>query len=203
MNNHAHSLGGAAKLVDRLLEQYQDYLGVTREIDELKSRLIQEAIEIGQKEHKPFTAVLAEAPATLEKLRQQIEAAEAQQQEISDEMTFANPVVWMMYKFKAYADTSNAIRDMEDFRKHCSPDGYICTTRFTFLRQYLLDMGKSDLSDTGTYPDALPLNELYASDDIASLPADEIFMRLWCAHEYYRENGKVAKWEDYRRGQAA
>ncbi len=199
MNDYALALQKATKLTDQLLGQYQDYMKITGQIDELKSSQMNLAIELGAKTGKSFAQILEEQPHEIKGIASKIAKAERDQQRVSDEMTFANPVVWMMYKFKAYAGTSTAIVDMEDFRKHCTPDGYICTTRFRFLRQYLLDAGLPDLNDVSTYPNALRLEKVYQLPELLALGTDPKFKKLWDEHEYHTENGRVAKWEDYAR----
>lgn len=115
-------------------------------------------------------------------------------QQISDTMTFASPSVWILYKYEAYADEPQAIRTMQDFRQHCSKPDYICTKRFDFLNTSLVRRGAQPLTDTVQYPDEMSLADVVPA--ISDVESDDIFMRAWHSHEYYRDSGRVAKWEN-------
>lgn len=178
-----------------LLEQYKEYLSVNDKLDALKSEQMKAAIRIGTQSGQPFAIVLREQPDEIAELTAQIESTADDLQRISDEMTFANPVVWMMYKYKAYQGTSQAITDMQDFRKHCSKPDYICTKRYLFLNEYLSRRG-IDLNDNSLYPDTLALPEVYGSKPLLTLLRDANFMAEWDRHEYHTVDGRVAKWEN-------
>jgi release factor glutamine methyltransferase len=193
------TLSDAERKVDHLLEQYQDYLRATNRIDELKSDQMALAIKLGQEAGKSFAVILQEQPEQIRHAAEKVDQAVQEQQRISDEMTFANPVVWMMYKYKAYAGTSTAIVDMEDFRNHCRPEGYICTNRYHFLRNYILEKHCVDLNDLTAYPTDLRLDLVYTRPEITAAASDPKFMKQWDKHEYYTEKGRVAKWENYAR----
>ena len=180
---------------DHLLEQYREYLSINDKLDALKSEQMKAAISIGAESGKPFAIVLQEQPAEIAELTKQIDRTASDLQRISDEMTFADPVVWMMYKYKAYQGTSQAITDMQDFRKHCSKPGYICTKRYLFLNGYLKGRG-IDLNDVTAFPDDLKLLEVYTNETLVSLPEDTEFMSEWNRHEYHEVDGRVAKWEN-------
>jgi hypothetical protein len=153
------------------------------------------AIRIGAESGKPFAVVLQEQPPEIAELTKQIDETASDLQRISDEMTFANPVVWMMYKYRAYQGTSQAITDMQDFRKHCSKPGYICTKRYLFLNDYLKGRGV-DLNDRSSFADNLELPEVYGNAALLALPEDKAFMAEWDRHEYHETNSRVAKWEN-------
>lgn len=118
----------------------------------------------------------------------------AQMQLISDTMTYAFPSIWILYKYEAYADESQSIRTLADFRQHCSKPGYICTKRFDFLNAALVQRGAVSLTDIAAFPDAMSLNEVLPA--IHDIEADEMFMQAWQSHEYYRDGDRVAKWEN-------
>jgi hypothetical protein len=183
--------------VGELLNQYNDYLKVVTVINELKSQQMATALRLASSSGSHFTLVLKENPSEIKEIGVQITDLEERLQSISDEMTFASPIVWVMYKFQAYAGTSQAIVDMEDFRGHCQPDGYICTKRYLFVKNYLLKNMSLDLDDTSQYPDTLKLDQLYLREEFFALVTDKDFMSSWNTYEYHRVNGKVAKWENY------
>lgn len=118
----------------------------------------------------------------------------AQRQLISDTMTYASPSIWILYKYEAYADEPQSIRAMRDFRQHCSKPGYICTKRFDFLNAALVQRGALPLTDIVAFPDTLALVEVLPA--IHDVESDDVFMRAWRNHEYYRDGDRVAKWEN-------
>lgn len=183
--------------VDRLLERYRQYLAVQQQVRAEKARLTQAALAMARESGRPFPELLRELPGELAGIERAVKRFEYELQTISDDMTFANPVVWMQYKFEAYAGTSQAIVDLDDFRKHCSKPGYICTKRFEFVNEWLRRSG-ADLRDESWLPGATQLDVAYSDDRIVALCIDEEFMRLWDSNEYHRmDNGRVAKWENY------
>lgn len=123
--------------------------------------------------------------------------AKQQVQSLSDSMTFANPIVWMMYKYEAYQNEPQAIRTLQDFRIHCSKTGYICTKRFTFLNDWLLALAEPSLLDTTVYDGMMRLDEIYASPTFERLCVDPEFINQWSEYEFHRINGRPAKWENY------
>lgn len=188
-------LAEAEAKVAHLLRQYHEYLAVSQAIDQLKDKQMKRAIELGAVQGVPFSTILKERPAEIVATGEDIEVAEQNLQRISDEMTFTNPVVWMMYKFKAYAGTSQAITDMADFRKHCSKPGYICTKRYRFLNQQLHQYG-IDLNDSTKYPDDMSLEQAYGLPALVALAQNDDFMVQWNRYEYNLDNDRVAKWEN-------
>jgi hypothetical protein len=115
-------------------------------------------------------------------------------QKISDAMTFADPLVWALYKYEAYADEPQSLRTLQDFRVHCSKPGYICTKRFTFVNTALRSQKLPTLQDTDIYPDAAQLSDIF--EVLHTLSQDVSFMQAWRAHEYYTRGDRVAKWEN-------
>lgn len=194
MNSHEVLVVAEVK-VEHLLRQYHEYLAASQAIDQLKDKQMKVAIELGAVKGVSFSTVLQQCPAEIAAINRDLEIAEQDLRRISDEMTFANPVVWMMYKFKAYAGTSQAITDMADFRKHCSKPGYICTKRYKFLNQQLQQRGV-DLDDLSAYPDDMSLEKAYKIPAILALAQNEDFMTQWNRYEYHLDNGRVAKWEN-------
>ena len=190
-------LDHAEILVNQLLTQYQDDRKVGKRIDDLKSEQMNIAIRLSKESQSSLFTILEKKPQAIADIADQIVTAEIGLQRISDEMTFANPIVWMMYKFKAYAGTSGAIVDMADFRSHCLPEGYICTKRYHFLRAFLRSEFTLDLDNHSTYPDDMELNRVYVRPEFLALPGNETFMSKWAAYEYYVRNKKLAKWENY------
>lgn len=54
------------------------------------------------------------------------------------------------------------------------------------------------LGDTAVFPDDMRLIDACAA--VSVLEADAGCMAAWKEYEYYRDNGRVAKWETYSEG---
>lgn len=192
-----HILQEARQSVDHLLGQYRDYLATQERVRASKTKLTQLALAMARDSGQPFPLLLQELPGELRQIQNEIAADEHELATISDAMTFANPMVWMQYKFEAYAGTSQAIVDMDDFRKHCSKPGYICTKRYQFLGEWLKARGL-DLDDVTSLAGSTPLSQAYCHELILSACADAPFMKDWDGYEYnHASDGSVAKWENY------
>lgn len=171
------------KIVKRLILQYGEYEFLQSEIKNL--------------ENQKFSLVLKKKnkdDAELKSVNKQLELLQKDLQQVSDEMTFANPIIWIMYKYEAYKNTPKAIKTMYDFRKHCEPDGYICTMRFRFLNKYL-ETKKTSLHDKKLFPNEMSLKDLYANKIIIDLLRNYTFMKLWKENEYLKTNGFINKWK--------
>lgn len=116
--------------------------------------------------------------------------------QISDAMTFANPIVWLMYKRDAYQGTPRAISSLRDLRRHVDHPEDICYKRNDFFTKKLLQQGVN-LKDTEIFPDTMELGELLERDDIYTVFQDKTFLSTWEEYEYNRVGGKVAKWQNY------
>ena len=169
--------------VDELLGMYAQYKQAQAE----ESRIA----------HQLAKAKLLRNDVLVQQLSAQHSNTERTIQTISDAMTFANPIIWMMYKFAAYQHEAQPIRTMQDFRVHCSKDGYICTKRFLFLDAALEQHGFTSLRDTGNYPDLALLSTAYESHELKQLVEDENFMKTWNSYEFYEIDGAVHKWQNF------
>lgn len=196
MNN---ILSKAAKSVDSLLIKYREYLQIQNELQSLDHELMVSIAEVAKKNNKKVREVMTstEGLAITQKISSRKVSLSQELKNISDSMTFENPIVWIMYKYLAYQGTSDAISTMVDFLNHCSKPGYICTKRFNFLNDYLKINRGIDLKDKRRFPDDIVLPELYESSLIVEVTEDEKFISDWHKHEYFKENGRIAKWEDY------
>ncbi|QCT42156.1 hypothetical protein [Candidatus Nanosynbacter featherlites] len=174
----------ARAAVDKLLDMYDEYTALT--------------VKIAAAERRLALAKLKNSSG--EQIRIELDDLRHSQQQLSDNMTFDTPLVWVMYKFEAYQDEAQPIQTMHDFRLHCSKPGYICTKRFTFLNAHLCNNGQCPLMDDERYPDKMLLSEIFPL--LGEIEQDEAFLFSWRAHEYYQEAGIVKKWQDYvdRRG---
>ena len=172
-------MNGARAAVDRLLSMYDDYKTLTVKIAAAERRL----------------ALAKLKNSGVEQIRIELDELRHNQQQLSDDMTFDTPLVWVMYKFEAYQDEAQPIRTMHDFRLHCSKPGYICTKRFMFLNAHLCINRQRSLIDSKKYPDEMLLSEIFPL--LSEIERDKNFLSSWRAHEYYQEDGAIKKWQNY------
>ncbi len=185
------------RTADRLVMQYGEYAFLDRKIKELESEKFKMIAEAAKNRRISVLDAMKEEEAAgrLAPADERIKLCKADLQRISDEMTYPNPVVWMMYKDKAYKGTSSEIATLGDFRRHCEPQGYICTLRFAFLCAYLSKYGKTDLHDRTAYPDATKLSDIYSSEAVTGLLEDDVFLAQWKEREYLITDNKINKWD--------
>ena len=139
-------MNGARAAVDRLLDMYDEYKTLAAKITAAERRL----------------ALAKLKNSGVEQIRIELDELRHNQQQLSDDMTFDTPLVWVMYKFEAYQDEVQPIRTMHDFRLHCSKPGYICTKRFIFLNAHLCSNGQRPLIGSKKYPDEMLLSEIFS-----------------------------------------
>ena len=169
----------ARAAVDKLLDMYDEYKTLTTKITAAERRLALAKLKNGD----------------VEQIRIELDDLQHSQQQLSDDMTFDTPLVWVMYKFEAYQDEAQPIRTMHDFRLHCSKPGYICTKRFIFLNAHLCSNGQCPLTDSEQYPDEMLLSEIFPL--LGEIEQDESFLSSWRSHEYYQKDGAIKKWQNY------
>lgn len=172
-------MNGARATVDRLLDMYDEYKTLAAKITAAERCLAMAKLK----------------NSGVKQIRTELDGLRHNQQQLSDDMTFDTPLVWVMYKFEAYQDEAQPIRTMHDFRLHCSKPGYICTKRFIFLNAHLCSNGQCSLTDSEQYPDEMLLSEIFSL--LGEIGQDEVFLSSWRAHEYYQEDGAIRKWQNY------
>ncbi len=106
---------------------------------------------------------------------------------IGDEMTFANPYVWLGYKCRAYVG-ADAITTIADLDRHCAPLDDICHQRHAFLMSELRTRGITDI-----VPETNILEFLRRSDVLEAVFDADLLAR-WQQQEYRHDGGRVAKW---------
>jgi hypothetical protein len=157
------------KILNKLLSQYEVYLDILAEIN--KTKLTSLKVE-GDEEKRVTTNRIKILNKILDKT--------------SEEMTFPLPSIWIMYKFHAYKNSDKEIFSVRDFGEHCSPEGYICTKRFTFLKDYF---SFEDFNNTDS------LESVFSSPILKNLENNADFLGKWLENEYKIVDGKIAKWE--------
>ena len=173
-------MNSARAAVDKLLRMYDDYKTLAAKITAAERRL----------------ALAKLKNSDIEQVQTELDILRRDQQQLSDDMTFDTPLIWVIYKFEAYQDETQPIRTMHDFRLHCSKPGYICTKRFIFLNAHLCSNGQSSLMDRKQYPDEMLLSEIFPL--LSEIERDKNFLSNWRAHEYYQEDDVIKKWQDYK-----
>lgn len=189
----------AQKAVDVLIRQYRQDLDLIDRMQKLKSKHMSVAARLSKERGTGLRDVLRTPHmyAELAGLIQEEHNLQEQQQRLWDSMFYPNPVIWLMYKYQAYRGGQNAITTMGDMKKHCTPEGYICTKRFAFLNDYLRRTQNIDVTDTAVFPDDCLLPAFYESALIIGLTNEGTFMEQWQAYEFYTRNGAVAKWQNF------
>ena len=185
--------------VKKLLKQYKEYLNTHNKLETVKQKKLQEASLAAKKEKVTITMVLKQRKKydSLAKLDNEEIELHTELQNISDSMFYPNHIVWMMYKHKAYQKTSQAINTWLDLKNHCSPEDYICTKRFSFLMKYVKDNYNIEIIDKKYFPDEMPLEEAYKGKIMLDLLNDKDFIEKWQDYEYFKKDGKVAKWKNF------
>ncbi len=121
----------------------------------------------------------------------------AEKDRIGDEMTYADPIVWMMYKHEAYKGGDHEITTLGDLKKHSIDHGGICAKRFGFLRKAVEVRYCKDILDSEQFPCTMSLMDFYDSDIVNEIVSDQAFIKEWEHYEYYKEGQQVAKWQNY------
>lgn len=124
-------------------------------------------------------------------------STEDEKNRIGDEMTYADPIVWMMYKHQAYLRTDHKITIMRELRDHCNDHGGICAKRFNFLFVFIKTKYSKNITDPKEFPNDMRIEEFYESELMDLVVSDEDFMNQWRKYEFYKRNERVAKWEIY------
>lgn len=125
--------------------------------------------------------------------------AESQEEKkrIGDEMFFADPIIWLLYKYEAYQGSNHIISTWGDLVHHSQSHDGICGKRLHWLRWYLKERG-FDVLDTTILPKETSLTEVVKMEAIIHLCSDKEAMIGWDEYEFEKINGEVAKWQSYK-----
>jgi hypothetical protein len=116
---------------------------------------------------------------------------------IGDKMTYADPVVWMMYKHEAYLGSDREIATVGTLRHHCEDHGGICAKRFKFLSAYIKGKHGKDILSSQEFPNDTRIELLYGSKLLDNVVSDLDFIEEWAKYEFYKKDGQVKKWQNY------
>lgn len=163
-----------------LVEQFFERMNLDKEIKHLNNELKK-----------------AEEKNKKSELQAKIIKKELKQKTLWESMKYDNPYIWIKYKIKAYKWLPDEIITIWDFEKHChkSPT-YICWKRFDFLNKHLKEKYDIDLLTNNQYEE---VENFLKNNFVQNLSQNEEFMKEWLSYEYYKENGRVAKWENYKK----
>jgi hypothetical protein len=123
--------------------------------------------------------------------------AEAEKNRIGDDMTYADPIIWMMYKHKAYKGSDHEINTLGDLKEHSVDHGGICAKRMRFLGTYIKNIYGKDILDSSEFSDDTNLVDFYDSNLLNEVVNTEAFINEWQKNEFFKKNGVVAKWSNY------
>lgn len=181
-----------------LLAQYALYRSFEQEVQRAEHRLMMVAGQAARAENLPISHVLREMERVPElALAAAYKDSMARRlQSVSDEMLFDTPLSWILYKYRAYAGTPQELVTIGAFRQHCSKPGYICTKRWRFLTEQLRVNSGVDTENYDVFPAEADLLTIYHHPALIAFMNDPNSMLEWARHEYYVENGRVAKWGD-------
>jgi hypothetical protein len=166
--------------IEKLVEQYNLYMAWEQEIKDLKNQ-VAETLGVAQK-----TEILM-----------QINQLQLRQKELGEAMKFANPYIWMGYKMKAYLGSEKEIKTIGDLRVHAASPTYICHKRINYLAEGMKKNGYGDLWSEDDLPVETTLAEILEHEAFQALLRDEKWLAKWVEYEYFEQDGRVAKWENF------
>ena len=192
-------LEDAEKEVEELLEMFEEWSNLNDKVSEIEDQIFSKAVTVAAEKEVDVSKVTeGEIESEIvEELKEKKENVEEEKKSVGRNMKFKNPVVWIMYKRKAYIGTNDEMRDMKDFREHCEvPDG-ICTARYIFIKEYCEENLDWNIDEDEDFSPEMDLDKSYQDERIISLVQNDDFMWEWRSHELNVENGRPAKWEEF------
>ena len=117
--------------------------------------------------------------------------------QLADQMYFPTVFVWLAYKYEAYQNTNHSISTIAEIKEHSLGHDGICGKRWRFLAGELATNTELDIDDLATQNPALPIPDFIALLLNQIYLATDNFTKRWTAHEYYKVDGRVAKWESF------
>lgn len=192
-------LRDAEEEVDELLEMFEEWSDLNDKVSEIEDQIFAEAVNVAAEKEIDISKVTDGEVENekVEELKQEKSEVENEKTAVGHQMKFKNPVVWIMYKRKAYIGTNDEMRTVEDFRKHCQvPDG-ICTKRYIFTKEYCEENMDWNIENDQDFSPEMELDDLYRDERIISLVQNDDFMRQWRNHELNMNGERPAKWEEF------
>lgn len=177
-NNWNIAINIAQDKIKTLVDQYHEYMNMYNH----KNKLLKE----NESNFDENTA-------------KEITDLEFKMQKLWDEMKYDNPLIRLEYKRLAYANEwEKKVTTISELRKHCERPTYICHKRLDFLNKHLKQKFNIDFfDDQNTAPNSSLENIDLERKEIQELCWDEVFMKEWLKYEYFTDNWKTAKRENY------
>lgn len=122
---------------------------------------------------------------------------EAEKNRIGDNMTYADPIVWMMYKQEAYKGGDHEINTLGHLKEHSVDHGGICAKRMRFLATYIKNIYGKDILNSSEFSDDTNLVDFYESNLLNEVVNTTSFINEWQKNEFFKRNGVIAKWDNY------
>lgn len=172
------TINTAQAKIKTLVEQYHEYI----EMYDQKNKLLKE-------NESQFD----------ENRAKEITDLEFKMQKLWDDMKYDNPLIRLEYKRLAYINEGEKkVTTVAELRKHCERPTYICHKRLDFLNKYLKQKFNIDFfDDQNIDPDTSLKSIDWDRQEIQDLCQDEKFMKQWLKYEYFTDNWKTAKRENY------
>jgi len=169
-----HDFEKSEEKIKILVEQYNEYMELEKQIQDLKEKLKKSSdLDISK----------------------QITLLQLKQKYLWESMKYDNPFIWIEYKRLAYAWTESKVETIWELRKHCESPTYICHKRLMFLNSILkerwVDIFDEEIDEKTLLIDFLNnwlIQEISKNDEI---------MQEWLTYEYFETDDRVAKWENF------
>lgn len=107
---------------------------------------------------------------------------------MGDAFAFSHPLVWLLFK---YERSKNKSMKWGEFIIHCDEHEKTCGKRLSFLDKYLKSrkIYVSKLSGRKSFKGVI--------DELSFLSSDDDLLKIWQRFEFFKMNGKPAKWQNY------
>jgi hypothetical protein len=170
--NQAEVLAYSRSETDNLLAMYAQYMELTRQIENKDGLFSRTPGKIGASDLMLERKQLGEA------------------------MKFQNPLIWMMYKYEAYKNTSKPVLTTKMLREHCENKTDICFKRYDYINTALRQKNQGeDLNSDEFLAADTDLAAVINDQRFVNLALDPVFMAGWVKNE----NDEDGKWVNYKK----
>jgi hypothetical protein len=120
-----------------------------------------------------------------------------EKQRIGDSMFYADPIVWVVYKYAAYKESTHPLLTWGDLIHHSFGHDGICGKRLHYIARWCALEKGIDVFDETVMRRAADLSVVATHPLFLEIAADESFMDTWRQYEYEKTAGVVTKWKSY------
>ena len=190
--------------VSSLLQIYQKYQCLVSdltikqfELDDIKSAALVRHNKLSVFKRSLNVSYTEHEKTNLKVLRDKIARLTAEVTQVSSDMKFQNPLIWVMYKFQAYQGTPKAVTTVNDLLTHDDAQRKqqgiptICDRRLSYINRWLQAHHDSDIQMFGL---GMKLSSLCDDTHFTDMLLDDAFMSGWS----YHENNEKGKWYGYQ-----